>query len=545
MSPLTVAVVGGGPGGIIAARWCLKEGLVPTVFESTSKVGGHWSDAKDSPTGVFDRLLTNIPYYECALTDVLPIRNGPNPEHGPYSSLFQRPYEFREYLEHVIDSTEGLSDCFQANTKVVNVRRSGERYAVTTEHNATSSTIEYDRVIVANSRTQVPRIPDIEGIENFQGVVMHSRDYRGPEQFTGKSVLVVGGSLSGTECAGDLADTEKGEGPSSVMFMTRCMKHFVGKQLNGRSFTSVMFNPITSQLVASGARTAHEEVNRLRGDFERYFNTNINYDLEPPAPKVFSYVVSQSFLDAAKAGTKMNIRIGCIHRITDDGDVEFNDGSVHQFDAIVFGTGFNIDLSMFGAETEAFVRVSKEYERSGVQELDLYLQTWHSQLPGLAFLGQYVMYGSALMLLDLQARMIARCFAEGEPSKEEVFNGMQEQRMKRSQSGYVTAELVSPIMFTFAEKAGCGIDYGMYPKLVKSLLCGPLVPMQFAICGRFAVEDPELKYRHAVRLAGIDVDKVEVSNAEAALLRDCVAAFKKNGNMPTGFEQAVDSCCRK
>ena len=95
MSELSVAVVGGFPGGKIALRWYLKEGFIPAVFELTSKVCGHWYDASDTPTGVFDRLLINIPYYETALTDILPIRCGPN---EPYLSLFQRSYEFREYL---------------------------------------------------------------------------------------------------------------------------------------------------------------------------------------------------------------------------------------------------------------------------------------------------------------------------------------------------------------------------------------------------------------------------------------------------------------
>lgn len=74
---LSVAIIGGGAAGIIAARCCTKEGLVPTVFEATSRIGGHWSNAPDAPTGVFDGLMTNIPFYEIAVTDVLPLRTGP------------------------------------------------------------------------------------------------------------------------------------------------------------------------------------------------------------------------------------------------------------------------------------------------------------------------------------------------------------------------------------------------------------------------------------------------------------------------------------
>lgn len=44
----------------------------------------------------------------------------------------------------------------------------------------------FDAVVVCNGHDFAPRIPKIEGIENFKGKVMHSHDFRKAATFTGK-----------------------------------------------------------------------------------------------------------------------------------------------------------------------------------------------------------------------------------------------------------------------------------------------------------------------------------------------------------------------
>ena len=56
----------------------------------------------------------------------------------------------------------------------------------------------------------MPKIPDIPGHELFEGQILHSIDYRHPEMFKGKKVLVIGISSSGLDVVFDLAPfTEK------------------------------------------------------------------------------------------------------------------------------------------------------------------------------------------------------------------------------------------------------------------------------------------------------------------------------------------------
>ena len=63
----------------------------------------------------------------------------------------------------------------------------------------------YDGVMVCNGHYSVPARPAIPGLEQFGGRVEHSHDYRGPEQYTGQAVVVLGAAASGTDISMELA----------------------------------------------------------------------------------------------------------------------------------------------------------------------------------------------------------------------------------------------------------------------------------------------------------------------------------------------------
>ncbi|KAJ7474925.1 FAD/NAD-P-binding domain-containing protein [Mycena latifolia] len=72
-------------------------------------------------------------------------------------------------------------------------------------------TEDFDAVIVATSRFTSPYIPAIEGITNWSKAmydgrysVYHAQSYRHPERYSGKTVLIVGGSVSATQISGGI-----------------------------------------------------------------------------------------------------------------------------------------------------------------------------------------------------------------------------------------------------------------------------------------------------------------------------------------------------
>ena len=54
-------------------------------------------------------------------------------------------------------------------------------------------------MMVCNGHYSVPIIPDIPGINLFSGQIIHSHNYRQPEDLRGESVIIVGGGASGTD----------------------------------------------------------------------------------------------------------------------------------------------------------------------------------------------------------------------------------------------------------------------------------------------------------------------------------------------------------
>lgn len=50
----------------------------------------------------------------------------------------------------------------------------------------------------------MPLIPQLPGLDLFQGTVIHSHDYRYPQRFQNKTVVCLGAGPSGTDIALDL-----------------------------------------------------------------------------------------------------------------------------------------------------------------------------------------------------------------------------------------------------------------------------------------------------------------------------------------------------
>lgn len=85
---------------------------------------------------------------------------------------------------------------------VTNVRPSeAHTWEVTSVHKPTKQeTVEiFDAVMICNGHYNDPIVPKLKGQENFKGRIEHSRNYRSPEQFQGKRVLIIGAGPSGLD----------------------------------------------------------------------------------------------------------------------------------------------------------------------------------------------------------------------------------------------------------------------------------------------------------------------------------------------------------
>lgn len=79
---------------------------------------------------------------------------------------------------------------------------------------------QYDAVVVCNGHFSKPKVPSIPGQRDFSGKQIHSHNYRTPESFVGKRVLLIGAQSSGADIALELATV------ASHVFL--CSATFVG-----------------------------------------------------------------------------------------------------------------------------------------------------------------------------------------------------------------------------------------------------------------------------------------------------------------------------
>lgn len=114
---------------------------------------------------------------------------------------------FRSYANEY-----NLNDVIKFQNQVVNVRPLDEgRWEILSRNlpKNTYETHQYDAIFLCNGHYSSPSIPQYDGLDGFNGRIMHSRSYRRPEQYAGKTLLIVGSGPSGRDIMYEIAPQAK------------------------------------------------------------------------------------------------------------------------------------------------------------------------------------------------------------------------------------------------------------------------------------------------------------------------------------------------
>src|SRR5690606_25004348 len=196
----TVAIVGAGPAGLVAARYLKQHGFTPVLFEQDEAIGGQWRGG--SPwSGIWPSMRTNTSRIMTSFSDL------PHPTGTPVFPTNQAILAYLQsyarrfaVLPHVRTGTQVLHIELEAGPK--NAWRVRSRDTSGRERDES-----FRHVVVASGRFNKPRFPDVSGLDPMRDRdrVSHTFHYRSPEAFRGKRVLVAGGSISALEIASELA----------------------------------------------------------------------------------------------------------------------------------------------------------------------------------------------------------------------------------------------------------------------------------------------------------------------------------------------------
>ncbi|UUU22804.1 ArsO family NAD(P)H-dependent flavin-containing monooxygenase [Streptomyces sp. DSM 40750] len=207
-----VVVIGGGQSGLAAAYHLRRLGLEFVVLDARTEPGGAWQHAWDSMHLFSPAAYSSLPGRP------MPVQVGePYPDAGHvvgYLTAYERRYELPVHRP----------------VRVLGVHRDGGRLLrVETD----AGTWRAPAAISATGSWWRPFLPAVPGRSDFRGRQLHTAEYRGPRDFAGRRVVVVGGGNSGAQIAADLAyDTE-------LTWVTRRPPRFLADDIDGRALFDV------------------------------------------------------------------------------------------------------------------------------------------------------------------------------------------------------------------------------------------------------------------------------------------------------------------
>jgi cation diffusion facilitator CzcD-associated flavoprotein CzcO len=177
----SVAVVGGGFGGIAAATMLKRAGYEDvTVFEKRERVGGVWS-ANTYPGAACD-----VPSHLYELS-FAPSR---------WSRRYAPQAEIQAYVEGVARRF-GVLEKVRTGIEVTSARwdEGRARWALETS----AGPHEADVLLAACGQLSVPKTPPLPGLDSFDGPAFHTAEWRHDVDLAGKRVAVVGTGCSGIQ----------------------------------------------------------------------------------------------------------------------------------------------------------------------------------------------------------------------------------------------------------------------------------------------------------------------------------------------------------
>eukprot|EP00927_Polykrikos_kofoidii_P065153 TRINITY_DN60941_c0_g1_i1.p1 TRINITY_DN60941_c0_g1~~TRINITY_DN60941_c0_g1_i1.p1 ORF type:complete len:418 (+),score=33.68 TRINITY_DN60941_c0_g1_i1:95-1348(+) len=193
----TVCIVGAGPSGLVAAKKFRDAGLNVCIFEATDSIGGVWvlrDKSSKFKNAMYENLTTNLP------APIMAFEEHPFPLRTP---MFPPCQAVLEYLVSYADRFSLAQHIHFCTTVTDAAWDDVLRCWRISTCDATGHTAEHSfaKLAVCNGHYNAPDSPKLPGINDFPGDVCHSYAFHTAHDYSGKSVLIVGGSASAADIA--------------------------------------------------------------------------------------------------------------------------------------------------------------------------------------------------------------------------------------------------------------------------------------------------------------------------------------------------------
>ncbi|XP_045361174.2 flavin-containing monooxygenase 5 [Camelus dromedarius] len=477
MTNKRVAVIGSGASGLTSIKCCLEEGLEPVCFERSDDIGGLWrfqENPEEGRASIYKSVIINTSKEMMCFSDYPIPDSYPNFMHNSqvlaYFRMYAKEFDLLKYIRF--------------KTTVCSVKRQPDfstsgQWKVVTESEGQTETNIFDAVMVCTGHHTDAHLPleSFPGIEKFKGQYFHSRDYKNPESFADKRVIVIGIGNSGGDLAVELSHTAKqvflstrrgawilnrvGDYgyPFDVVLSSR-LKHFLQK-IFGQSATNTFLEKQMNQRFDHemfGLKPKHRALSQ---------HPTVNDDLPN---RIISGMVK----------VKTNVK-----EFTETAAI-FEDGSREEdIDAVIFATGYSFDFPFL----EDSVKVVKN-------KISLYKKVFPPNLekPTLAIIGLIQPLGAIMPVSELQGRWATQVFKglKTLPSQSEMVREIAEaqEKIEKRYVGSPRHTIQGDYVNTMEELAELvGVRPNLLslaftdPKLALKLLWGPCTPIHYRLQG--------------------------------------------------------------
>lgn len=345
-----VCIIGGGPIGVGVGK-CLKQNGIPfDIIEREKDFGGLWGidyaggRVYDSTHLISSRRNTQFSDYP--MPDTYP----DFPKHSLVLNYIRNLARHFGLYSHAI-----------FDTSVVKMIRDGQFWDVELSNGEIK---RYRGVIIATGRLSVPIMPEYPG--KFLGLIMHSCQYKNPDIFRNKRVLIVGAGNSGCDIAVDSVNYAK----KTVQSMRRGY-YFMPKYIYGKP-TQDWLMEIGSQFDSNEELWKYvKNIFKMAGyDGEDFGLPKPDYEIYAAHPIMNSLILY--FIGHGDLHIKPDIKLLKEHSVV------FVDDSEEEIDVLIYASGYRAIFPFLPDDVNIIDQ----------DDLDkLYMYTFHRDIDNLMFAG--------------------------------------------------------------------------------------------------------------------------------------------------------------
>jgi cation diffusion facilitator CzcD-associated flavoprotein CzcO len=364
-------IIGAGPSGLAMAGRLAEKRQPFMLIEKGQHVGEAWHHHYERLHLHTDRQFSGLPHRPIPKTA---------PTFVPRLDLIQY---WEEYARHYkIEPLFGQ--------EVVNISKQGTSWVTTT----TTDRFISETITVCTGYNRIPTKPHWPGEARFRGTILHSGDYKNPEPFKNKKVLVVGMGNSGADIALELS-----QHAAATYISLRSPVNIMTRDVAGKptQFSAIVMSSIlpnwTYDLISRFIQK------KVIGDLSAYGIKTPDYSPSAGVRKGRIPVLDIGTVAQVKAG-KIKVQRDIEHFI--ETGVQFIDGTHITVDAVILATGYRALLHDLIPEIRTVLN-----ERGCPDKL------WYNEFLGLYFLGFGVPLTGILRGIKLDSKKIVDQLLKG------------------------------------------------------------------------------------------------------------------------------------